>query len=254
MERLTDDMARLQEDVKSRVSIMSTQLAEFRLNLANDIARDSRERAMFVVENSLSVNRMLKEFHDSRIANGQQDRADRIAFVSNMVKERAELQEELSATRKELLKHTTNEGPVFVADKAITVAALIKEGTRLATGSLEASKQPESAIDTGVVSSEMNTGLLNTWSATAPETAAPVTPKTARPVTPKSAAPVTPKAGALAKPKSAVPVTPKAGALATPKSAAPVTPKAGALATPKSAAPAAPKATAPKSVKSKRNR
>ena len=293
MERLVDDMVRLQEDVKSRVSITSTQLAEFKLNRASDTARDSRERAMFVVENSLNVNRMLKEFHDSRIANGQQDRADRIAFVSDMVKKRAEFVEQLSATRKGLLKQITNESAALIADTAVSVAALVKQGKRHANGfesaSQAASKQREPVINAGVAASKTDAGLLNTWKAAAPaapKVAAPVARKATAPVAPKPAAPkvtasaaskenapvaskvaasaapkitasATPRAGALATPKSAAS---KAGALATPKSATPkatasAAPKAGALATPKAANP---KATVTpnshKSVKSKRNR
>jgi hypothetical protein len=293
MERLVDDMVRLQEDVKSRVSITSTQLAEFKLNRASDTARDSRERAMFVVENSLNVNRMLKEFHDSRIANGQQDRADRIAFVSDMVKKRAEFVEQLSATRKGLLKQITNESAALIADAAVSVAALVKQGKRHANGfesaSQAVSKQREPVINAGVAASKTDAGLLNTWKAAAPaapKVAAPVARKATAPVAPKPAAPkvtasaaskenapvaskvaasaapkitasATPRAGALATPKSAAS---KAGALATPKSATPkatasAAPKAGALATPKAANP---KATVTpnshKSVKSKRNR
>ena len=277
MERLADDMVRLQEDIKSRVSITSSQLAEFKLNRARDTARDSRERAMFVVENSLNVNRMLKEFHDSRIANGQQDRADRIAFVSDMVKKRAEFVEQLSATRKGLLKQITNESAALIADTVVSVAALVKQGTRHANGfetaSQAARKQPEPVINADVAASKMDAGLLNTWKAaapTAPKTAAPTAPKTATSVAtkpsapkasasaaPKATVPATPRAGALATPKSAAP---KAGALATPKSAASkatasAAPKAGALATPKAATPkAAVTPTSHKSVKSKRNR
>ena len=277
MERLVDDMVRLQEDVKSRVSITSTQLAEFKLNRASDTARDSRERAMFVVENSLNVHRMLKEFLDSRIAIGQQDRADRIAFVSDMVKKRAEFVEQLSATRKGLLKQITNESAALIADTAVSVAALVKQGKRHANGfesaSQAASKQREPVINAGVAASKTDAELLNTWKAAAPaapKVAAPVARKATAPVAPKPAAPkvtasaapkttasATPRAGALATPKSAAS---KAGALATPKSATPkatasAAPKAGALATPKAANP---KATVTpnshKSVKSKRNR
>ena len=288
MERLADDMVRLQEDIKSRVSITSSQLAEFKLNRARDTARDSRERAMFVVENSLNVNRMLKEFHDSRIANGQQDRADRIAFVSDMVKKRAEFVEQLSATRKGLLKQITNESAALIADTVVSVAALVKQGTRHANGfetaSQAARKQPEPVINADVAASKMDAGLLNTWKAaaptapTAPKTAAPTAPKTAAPTAPKTATsvatkPSAPKASASAAPKATVPATPRAGALATPKSAAPkagalatpksaaskatasAAPKAGALATPKAATPkAAVTPTSHKSVKSKRNR
>ena len=258
MERLVDDMVRLQEDVKSRVSITSTQLAEFKLNRASDTARDSRERAMFVVENSLNVNRMLKEFHDSRIANGQQDRADRIAFVSDMVKKRAEFVEQLSATRKGLLKQITNESAALIADTAVSVAALVKQGTRHANGfksaSQAASKQREPVINAGVAVSKTDTGLLNTWKAAAPaapKVAAPVARKATAPVAPKPTAPkptapvapVAPKAAASAAPKTTASATPRAGALATPKSAAS---KAGALATPKSATPKATASAAPK--------
>jgi hypothetical protein len=290
MERLADDMVRLQEDIKSRVSITSSQLAEFKLNRASDTARDSRERAMFVVENSLNVNRMLKEFHDSRIANGQQDRADRIAFVSDMVKKRAEFVEQLSATRKGLLKQITNESAALMADTVVSVAALVKQGTRHANGfktaSQAAKKQPEPVINADVAASKMDAGLLNTWKAAAPTAPKPAAPKPAAPAAPaapKPAAPVAakpsvtkpsaPKASASAAPKATVPATPRAGALATPKSAAPkagalatpksaaskatasAAPKAGALATPKAATPkAAVTPTSHKSVKSKRNR
>ena len=266
MERLVDDMVRLQEDVKSRVSITSTQLAEFKLNRASDTARDSRERAMFVVENSLNVNRMLKEFHDSRIANGQQDRADRIAFVSDMVKKRAEFVEQLSATRKGLLKQITNESAALIADTAVSVAALVKQGKRHANGfesaSQAASKQREPVINAGVAASKTDAELLNTWKAAAPaapKVAAPVAPK---PTAPKPTAPVAPvapkvtasaaskenapvasKVAASAAPKTTASATPRAGALATPKSAAS---KAGALATPKSATPKATASAAPK--------
>ena len=258
MERLVDDMVRLQEDVKSRVSITSTQLAEFKLNRASDTARDSRERAMFVVENSLNVNRMLKEFHDSRIANGQQDRADRIAFVSDMVKKRAEFVEQLSATRKGLLKQITNESAALIADTAVSVAALVKQGKRHANGfesaSQAASKQREPVINAGVAASKTDAGLLNTWKAAAPaapKVAAPVARKATAPVAPKPAAPkptapvapVAPKVTASAAPKTTASATPRAGALATPKSAAS---KAGALATPKSATPKATASAAPK--------
>ena len=258
MERLVDDMVRLQEDVKSRVSITSTQLAEFKLNRASDTARDSRERAMFVVENSLNVNRMLKEFHDSRIANGQQDRADRIAFVSDMVKKRAEFVEQLSATRKGLLKQITNESAALIADAAVSVAALVKQGKRHANGfesaSQAVSKQREPVINAGVAASKTDAGLLNTWKAAAPaapKVAAPVARKATAPVAPKPAvpkptapvAPVAPKVTASAAPKTTASATPRAGALATPKSAAS---KAGALATPKSATPKATASAAPK--------
>ncbi len=269
MERLVDDMVRLQEDVKSRVSITSTQLAEFKLNRASDTARDSRERAMFVVENSLNVNRMLKEFHDSRIANGQQDRADRIAFVSDMVKKRAEFVEQLSATRKGLLKQITNESAALIADTAVSVAALVKQGTRHANGfksaSQAASKQREPVINAGVAASKTDAGLLNTWKAAAPaapKVAAPVARKATAPVAPKPTAPAAPvapkvtasaaskenepvasKVAASAAPKITASATPRAGALATPKSAAS---KAGALATPKSATPKATASAAPK--------
>jgi hypothetical protein len=243
MGRLTDDMARIQQDVKSRVSITSTQLAEFKLSRASDTARDSRERAMFVVENSLSVNRMLKEYHDSRIANGQQDRADRIAFVSDMVKKRAEFQEKLSATRAGLLKDMTNKSAAKIADNATSAAVLIKEGTghtnSAATGKLTASQQPKPAMDAGIGTSEMNAAPVT------PKAAAPVTPKAAAPVTPKAAAPVTLKAAAPATPKAAAPVTSKAAAPVTSKAAAPVTSKAAAPVTPKAAAPVTPKAAAP---------
>ena len=274
MERLVDDMVRLQEDVKSRVSITSTQLAEFKLNRASDTARDSRERAMFVVENSLNVNRMLKEFHDSRIANGQQDRADRIAFVSDMVKKRAEFVEQLSATRKGLLKQITNESAALIADTAVSVAALVKQGKRHANGfesaSQAASKQREPVINAGVAASKTDAELLNTWKAAAPaapKVAAPVARKATAPVAPKPAAPkptapvapvapkvtasaaskenapVASKVAASAAPKITASATPRAGALATPKSAAS---KAGALATPKSATPKATASAAPK--------
>ena len=286
MGRLTDDMARIQQDVKSRVSITSTQLAEFKLSRASDTARDSRERAMFVVENSLSVNRMLKEYHDSRIANGQQDRADRIAFVSDMVKKRAEFQEKLSATRAGLLKDMTNKSAAKIADNATSAAVLIKEGTghtnSAATGKLTASQQPKPAMDAGIGTSEMNAAPV-TPKAAAPVTlkaAAPATPKAAAPVTSKAAAPVTSKAAAPVTSKAAAPVTPKAAAPVTPKAAAPVTPKAAVPGTPtadipapvtsraaepvapkaaepataRSAAPVTDKASAPKRVKSRRNR
>jgi hypothetical protein len=277
MERLVDDMVRLQEDVKSRVSITSTQLAEFKLNRASDTARDSRERAMFVVENSLNVNRMLKEFHDSRIANGQQDRADRIAFVSDMVKKRAEFVEQLSATRKGLLKQITNESAALIADTAVSVAALVKQGKRHANGfesaSQAASKQREPVINAGVAASKTDAGLLNTWKAAAPaapkvaapvarKATAPVAPVAPKPTAPKPTAPAAPvapkvtasaaskenapvasKVAASAAPKTTASATPRAGALATPKSAAS---KAGALATPKSATPKATASAAPK--------
>jgi hypothetical protein len=277
MERLVDDMVRLQEDVKSRVSITSTQLAEFKLNRASDTARDSRERAMFVVENSLNVNRMLKEFHDSRIANGQQDRADRIAFVSDMVKKRAEFVEQLSATRKGLLKQITNESAALIADTAVSVAALVKQGKRHANGfesaSQAVSKQREPVINAGVAASKTDAGLLNTWKAAAPaapkvaapvarKATAPVAPVAPKPTAPKPTAPAAPvapkvtasaaskenapvasKVAASAAPKITASATPRAGALATPKSAAS---KAGALATPKSATPKATASAAPK--------
>jgi hypothetical protein len=277
MERLVDDMVRLQEDVKSRVSITSTQLAEFKLNRASDTARDSRERAMFVVENSLNVNRMLKEFHDSRIANGQQDRADRIAFVSDMVKKRAEFVEQLSATRKGLLKQITNESAALIADTAVSVAALVKQGKRHANGfesaSQAASKQREPVINAGVAASKTDAELLNTWKAAAPaapkvaapvarKATAPVAPVAPKPTAPKPTAPAAPvapkvtasaaskenapvasKVAASAAPKITASATPRAGALATPKSAAS---KAGALATPKSATPKATASAAPK--------
>ncbi|MGK0268737.1 MAG: hypothetical protein ACI8Y3_001354 [Paraglaciecola sp.] len=292
MERLVDDMARLQEDVKSRVSITSTQLAEFKLSRASDTARDSRERAMFVVENSLSVNRMLKEFHDSRIANGLQDRADRIAFVSDMVKKRAEFLEKLSATRNGSLKDIANESAAKIADNATSVAALIKEGTGHtygdATGRLAATKTPEPAIDAGVITAEVNARLLNTQTAPStatkatvsvapktdasvtpktgasvtsktgasvtPKTAASVTPKTAASVTPKTAASVTPKTAASVTPKTAASVTPKTTASVTPKTAEPLAPEAAEPVTPKAGAHVTPKASAPKRVKSRRNR
>nr|WP_297347154.1 hypothetical protein [uncultured Glaciecola sp.] len=294
MQRLIDDMARLQEDVKSRVSITSTQLAEFKLSRASDTARDSRERAMFVVENSLSVNRMLKEFHDSRIANGLQDRADRIAFVSDMVKKRAEFLEKLSATRNGSLKDIANESAAKIADNATSVAALIKKGTGHthgdATGRLAATKTAELDIDAGIVTAEVNTRLLNTQIATAPstatkatvsvapktaasvapkttasvtpkttasatpKTAASVTPKTAASVTPKTAASVTPKTAAPVTPQTAAPVTPKTVASVTPKVAEPIAPEAAAPVTPKASAHVTPKASAPKRVKSRRNR
>ncbi|MFQ3171736.1 MAG: F0F1-type ATP synthase membrane subunit b/b' [Oleispira sp.] len=221
MERLIDDMARLQEDVKSRVSITSTQLAEFKLSRASDTARDSRERAMFVVENSLSVNRMLKKFHNSRIANGLQDRADRIAFVSDMVKKRAEFLEKLSATRNGSLKDIANESAAKIADNATSVAALIKEGTGHtygdATGRLAATKTSEPAIDADVVTAEVNARLLNTQIAIPPSTAT----KTTVSVAPKTAASVAPKAAEPITPEAAAPVTPKAGVHVTPKASAP---------------------------------
>jgi hypothetical protein len=220
MGRLTDDMARIQQDVKSQVSITSTQLAEFKLSRARDTARDSRERAMFVVENCLSVNRMLKEFHDLRIANGQQDRADRIAFVSDMVKKRAELLEKLSATRNVLRKD-------------------------VAIGRLAASKQPEPAIDAGIVTSEMNAGLLNTRSAVAPKAAAPVPSKAAAPAPSKAAAPAPSKAAAPVPSKAAAPVPSKAAAPVPSKAAAPVPSKAAAPVPSKAAAPVPSKAAAP---------
>jgi hypothetical protein len=253
MQRLIDDMARLQEDVKSRVSITSTQLAEFKLSRASDTARDSRERAMFVVENSLSVNRMLKEFHDSRIANGLQDRADRIAFVSDMVKKRAEFLEKLSATRNGTLKDIANESAAKIADNATSVAALIKKGTGHthgdATGRLAATKTVELDIDAGVVTAEVNTRLLNTQIATAPSTATKATvsvaPKTAASVAPKTTGSVTPKTAASVTPKTAASVTPKTAASVTPKTAASVTPKTAASVTPKTAAPVTPQTAAP---------
>ena len=273
MERLVDDMVRLQEDVKSRVSITSTQLAEFKLNRASDTARDSRERAMFVVENSLNVNRMLKEFHDSRIANGQQDRADRIAFVSDMVKKRAEFVEQLSATRKGLLKQITNESAALIADTAVSVAALVKQGKRHANGfesaSQAVSKQREPVINAGVAASKTDAELLNTWKAAAP--AAPAAPKVAAPVARKAtapvapvapkptapkptapkptapAAPVAPKVTASAASKENAPVASKVAASAAPKITASATPRAGALATPKSAASKAGALATPKS-------
>ena len=262
MERLVDDMVRLQEDVKSRVSITSTQLAEFKLNRASDTARDSRERAMFVVENSLNVNRMLKEFHDSRIANGQQDRADRIAFVSDMVKKRAEFVEQLSATRKGLLKQITNESAALIADTAVSVAALVKQGKRHANGfesaSQAASKQREPVINAGVAASKTDAELLNTWKAAAPaapKVAAPVARKATAPVAPKPAAPkptapvapVAPKVTASAASKENAPVASKVAASAAPKITASATPRAGALATPKSAASKAGALATPKS-------
>ena len=262
MERLVDDMVRLQEDVKSRVSITSTQLAEFKLNRASDTARDSRERAMFVVENSLNVNRMLKEFHDSRIANGQQDRADRIAFVSDMVKKRAEFVEQLSATRKGLLKQITNESAALIADTAVSVAALVKQGKRHANGfesaSQAASKQREPVINAGVAASKTDAELLNTWKAAAPaapKVAAPVARKATAPVAPKPAAPkptapvapVAPKVTASAASKENAPVASKVAASAAPKTTASATPRAGALATPKSAASKAGALATPKS-------
>jgi hypothetical protein len=272
MGRLTDNMTRIEQDVKSRVSITSTQLAEFKLNRASDTARDSRERAIFVVENSLSVSRMLREFHDSRIANGQQDRADRIAFVSDMVKKRAEFVEKLNATRIGLLKDITSKSAAKIADNATNVAVLIKESTgdanRIGLGKLSDSQQPESAINAGIVTTEMNVGLLSTRSAAALSNAskvtAPVTPKATAPVTPKAAAPVTPKAAAPVTPKAAAPVTPKAAepAPAIPKAAAPVAPTAAESVSaessepvaPNVAAPATPKAASTKRVKSRRNR
>ena len=265
MERLVDDMVRLQEDVKSRVSITSTQLAEFKLNRASDTARDSRERAMFVVENSLNVNRMLKEFHDSRIANGQQDRADRIAFVSDMVKKRAEFVEQLSATRKGLLKQITNESAALIADTAVSVAALVKQGKRHANGfesaSQAASKQREPVINAGVAASKTDAELLNTWKAAAPaapkvaapvarKATAPVAPVAPKPTAPKPtapAAPVAPKVTASAASKENAPVASKVAASAAPKITASATPRAGALATPKSAASKAGALATPKS-------
>ena len=265
MERLVDDMVRLQEDVKSRVSITSTQLAEFKLNRASDTARDSRERAMFVVENSLNVNRMLKEFHDSRIANGQQDRADRIAFVSDMVKKRAEFVEQLSATRKGLLKQITNESAALIADAAVSVAALVKQGKRHANGfesaSQAVSKQREPVINAGVAASKTDAGLLNTWKAAAPaapkvaapvarKATAPVAPVAPKPTAPKPtapAAPVAPKVTASAASKENAPVASKVAASAAPKITASATPRAGALATPKSAASKAGALATPKS-------
>jgi hypothetical protein len=256
MGRLTDNMTRTEQDVKSRVSITSTQLAEFKLNRASETARDSRERAIFVVENSLSVSRMLREFHDSRIANGQQDRADRIAFVSDMVKKRAEFVEKLNATRNRLLKDITSKSAAKIADNATNVAALIKESTghanRTGLGKLSASQQPESAINAGIVTTEMNVGLLSTRSAAALSNASKATesvsPKAAAPVTPKAAAPVTPKAAAPAPaiPKAAAPVAPTAAESVSAESSEPVAPNV--------AAPATPKAASTKRVKSRRNR
>jgi hypothetical protein len=283
MGRLTDDdIARLRGNVISRVSKISTQLADFKLNRSTIAAYDARERVLFVAENNRNVNRILKEFHDSRIANGQQDRADRMAFVADMVKERAKFLEQATALRKGLLKDIDKESSEFIAEAAISIssaAALIKEGSphfdEVGTKSEVASKQFEPAIDAGVVTSEVHAGLLNTSKAIAPvspKAAAPAaTPKAAAPAaTPKAAAPATtPKAAAPATtPKAAAPATtPKAAATATnPKAAAPATtpkaaatattPKADAPATPKVAAPASPKSAAPaapKSVKSKRN-
>jgi hypothetical protein len=207
---------------------------------------------------------MLREFHDSRIANGQQDRADRIAFVSDMVKKRAEFVEKLNATRNRLLKDITSKSAAKIADNATNVAALIKESTghanRTGLGKLSASQQPESAINAGIVTTEMNVGLLSTRSAAAlsnaskatesvsPKAAAPVTPKAAAPVTPKAAAPVTPKAAAPAPaiPKAAAPVAPTAAESVSAESSEPVAPNV--------AAPATPKAASTKRVKSRRNR
>ena len=246
MERLKADMARIQEDIKSRVLFTSTQLAEFKLNRASETARDSRERAMFVVENSLSVNRMLKEFHDSRVANGRQERADRIAFVSDMVKKRTEFLEELSATRKGPHKDITNKSPKLKADKATSVAALNKEGERHAnqvnTDSLGASKQSEQKIDTGVVTSEINAEPVNTASAFEPP--APVTPEPTAPVTTKATAPVTSKTAELVSSKAAASVTSKTADPVVSKAAAATLPKSSSLSAPKATASGTPKAAA----------
>ncbi len=79
---------------------------------------------------------MLKEFNNSRIANGQKDSADRIDFISYMVKKRAKFLEKPSATRNELLKDITNESAAKIADNATNVDAMIKVDTGNANDSL----------------------------------------------------------------------------------------------------------------------
>ena len=130
MGRLVDNMARLQEDWRAQVSIISTQRADFELNRVAEAARDARERAMFVVESGLSVRRMLKEFHDSRVAIAKQGRADRSAFMSDMVKKRAEFLSQVSTNGSAgFIADTANSAAVSPAVSKATVSPAVSKAT-----------------------------------------------------------------------------------------------------------------------------
>jgi hypothetical protein len=246
----------------SRVLKIGAQLADLKSNRSASAVQDACKRVLFVTENSRNVNRILKEFHDSRILNGRKDRANRIAFVSNMATERAKHLQQANTIHKEMLQDTDNESAEFIAEMPVSPAASVIEAMQdsadaptpikessphfdgVDTSSEVARKKSEPTIDAGVVTKEVHAGLLKTAKTIAPVTpkaAAPVTPKAAAPVTSKAAAPVTSKAAALVTSKAAAPVTSKASAAITPEATASVTPKVGTAAT-------------SKSVKSKRNR
>jgi hypothetical protein len=123
-------MDKLREDTLSRASKIRTQLTDFKLSRVASAARGAQERISFVTENSRNVNRILKEFHDSRLANGQQNRADKIAFVAHKVKEKAafieQAIEQADAIHKELLQSIYNASSAFRAEAAINAAWIIK--------------------------------------------------------------------------------------------------------------------------------
>jgi len=141
MGRFTDNMTRLREEIDSdhnlrredrlsRVSIVRTVLADYKLNRITNTARDARERAVFVAGNSSNVNRLLKGFHDSRLAIGKQDRADRTAFVSGVVKTTAGLLTQFSNDHKRMSQHAANERASFIAENATSTAAFIKDAAQ----------------------------------------------------------------------------------------------------------------------------
>jgi hypothetical protein len=252
-------MASLLKSSISRGLKINAQLADLKSNRSASAVQDACNRVLFVTENSRNVNRILKEFHDSRILNGRKDRANRIAFVANMVMERARHLKQANSIHKEMLQNTNKKSAEFTAETPVRPAASEQKATQdsadaptpikensshfdgVSTSSEVASKKSEPTIDAGGVTKEVRAGLLKTA-----KTIAPVTPKAAAPVTSKAAAPITPKPAAPVTPKAAAPVTSKASAAITPEATASVTPK---VTTPKVGT-----AATSKSVKSKRNR
>jgi hypothetical protein len=221
-------MASLLKSSISRGLKINAQLADLKSNRSASAVQDACNRVLFVTENSRNVNRILKEFHDSRILNGRKDRAKRIAFVAKMVMERARHLKQANSIHKEMLQNTNKKSAEFTAETPVRPAASEQKATQdsadaptpikensshfdgVSTSSEVASKKSEPTIDAGGVTKEVRAGLLKTA-----KTIAPVTPKAAAPVTSKASAAITPEATASVTPKV---TTPKVGTAATSKS------------------------------------
>ena len=144
MGRLTEDLARLRQNINSsresrirddadrtaqeyiRASSVNTLIAGFASARANQAKVDAQARAAFVSENTNNLVSQLDRFSNEHQAVARQGREERASFVADVAKKTADLMAEYDAKHKEDSEAASRGRADFIANLGHEVAGLLE--------------------------------------------------------------------------------------------------------------------------------